>query len=247
MGTGAVKQVITHDERVEGWTSFHSFQPDMMVGMNNKFFSFINGNLYIHHQNNRNNYYGVQYKSKLSTMFNKDSSTVKEMLALNLEGNQPWDVLIKAYINSPANDISSSIADVEFVKNEGMWFAYTRRSEDQTRFDSKSTYGIGRVLTVFGNDITFNGSNSSLTVGDVIVKGSDLTMIGNITNINNQTISFASPPALAPDDFIVGMKDSRVEGASLRGYNFRVDMEIDSTEKVELFAVNAKVIKSFAK
>lgn len=242
-----MKQVITHDEKVEGWTSFHSFTPDMMVGMNNKLFSFKDGNLHIHHQPNRNQYYGVQNKSKLSTMINDEPSLVKEMIALNLEGNQAWDVLITAYINSPENNISSSIDSVEFVKKEGMWFAYTRRSEDPSRFDSKATYGIGRVLTVVGNSITFQGGNSSLTVGDTIIKASDLTIIGVITNIVGQTITFASPPALITNDFIVGLKDTRVEGASLRGYNFRVDMEIDSTDKVELFAVNAKVIRSFSK
>jgi len=241
-----MRQVITHDERAEGWTSFHSFTPDMMVGMNNRFFSFKDGNLYIHHKGDRNEYYGVQNKSKISTMVNEEPSSVKEMIALNLEGNQPWDAVITAYIDSPENNISSSIATVEFIKKEGMWFAYTRRSEDATRFDSKYTYGIGRVTQVTGNTISYNGGNSSLTVGDTIVRG-DLTIIGTIVSTGVQTITFAAPPALSVNDFIIGMKDTRVEGASLRGYNFRIDMEIESPDKVELFAVNAKVIKSFSK
>ncbi len=241
-----MKQVITHDEEVEGWTAFHSFKPDMMIGMNNQFYSFVNGDLYIHHQGNRNNYYGVQHVSKLSVMVNENPSDVKELISLNLEGNQPWDVLITAYINSPDNTITSSISAVEFIKKEGMWFAYARRSEDPTRFDSKSTYGIGRVSQIVGNTITFIGGNSSLTQGDVIVRG-DLTIIGVITAITGNTITFASTPLLAINDFILGMKDTRVEGASLRGYNFRMDMEIDSKDKVEIFAVNANVIKSFSK
>ena len=52
---------VTFDEKVKGWTSFHSFYPEWMIGMNNNLFTFQNGNLYIHHSDevNRNTYYGV--------------------------------------------------------------------------------------------------------------------------------------------------------------------------------------------
>lgn len=242
------QEVITHDEKVDGWVSFHSYTPDMMVGMNNRFFSFKGGNLYVHHSEEvpRNNFYGVQYPTQISTMVNARPSEIKEMKQLSIEGSAAWDVLIESYVSSLENPISSSVDAVEFVKKEGVWMTYTRRNEDATHYDSKSTYGIGRVTDVTGLAITINGGNSSLAVGDVIVKGSDLSIIGIIQTITGNVLTLDSVGTLAVTDFIVGMKDPRVEGGGLRGYTFRLDLESDVTTKLELFAVNAEVIRSYS-
>ena len=50
---------------------------------------------------------------------------------------------------------------------------------------------------------------------------------------------------LSIGDFIIGLKDSRIEGGNLRGYAMRIDLENDSTDKVELFSVNSDVMKSY--
>jgi len=42
------------------------------------------------------------------------------------------------------------------------------------------------------------------------------------------------------------MKNSRVEGGNLRGYIIKLDLDIITNTKVELFAVNSEVIKSYS-
>ena len=42
------EETLTFDDGVKGWTSFYSYIPDFMIGMNNYFYSFKNGNLYRH-------------------------------------------------------------------------------------------------------------------------------------------------------------------------------------------------------
>ena len=60
---------ITYSENLQGWTSFHSFEPDWMAGMNNDFYTFKNGKVWKHHSNaTRNNYYGTQYNSVMQTV-----------------------------------------------------------------------------------------------------------------------------------------------------------------------------------
>jgi len=242
--------VLIYDERVKGWISFHSYTPDFTASMNNKFFTAKNGELYIHDSQNvdMNNFYGEQYTSKISLMVNQEPSVIKQALALSLEGNESWDAIIQAYVSSMDNPITSTIDAVEFIKKEGIWYAYTRRNESETHFDSKSTYGVGRVISTTPTNISFNGGNSSLTVGDKIVKGSNLQVIGTITGYNPQTniLTMSATTGLVVNDFILGMKDPRVEGGGLRGYTFRVDLENDSTEKVELFSVNTEVIRSYS-
>lgn len=243
-----MSKTLTFDEKVKGWTSFHSFLPEYMVGMNNKFFTFKNGELYEHHSDNvpRNNYYGQQYTSKVGVMVNDSPSEIKELQALSLEGNQSWSALIKAFISNSDDYMESSLTSAEFVKKEGKWYAYARRNESDTVFDSKATYGLGTISGLTATTFVLNGGSTSLCEGDVIVKGSNLAQIGIIQSIDGQTITLDTTAGLANSDFVVGMKDSRIEGGNLRGYTIRVDLTNTSTDKVELFAVNLEVMKSFS-
>lgn len=250
---GTDNYTLTYDEKVKGWTSFHSFIPDYMIGMNSKFFSFKNGDLYIHHSPNisRNNYYGVNYPSKLSLVFNDSPSDIKELQAISLEGNYSWETLIKAYISNVDDFTQTTIHDVEFVKKEGIWYAYARRNEDINQEDSKSMYGIGSILTIDGLNITINGKSDIMVIGDSLIKGSNMTMIGNIisssydSSLNITTLGLSSVTGLVIGDFVAGKKNPRIEGGNLRGYSLRLDLETSVTNKVELFAVNAEVMKSY--
>jgi len=247
VNSSAVK-TLTFDEKAKGWTSFHSYFPEDMLGMNNKFFSFKDGELYQHHSDSvdRNTYYGKFSPSKIGVMVNDHPSEIKELQAISLEGNDTWETLIKAYISNSDDYMESSIHTVEFVKKEGIWFAYARRNESDVAFDSKATYGIGIVDAVVGLDVTFNGGSISLTVGDQIIRGSDLLVIGKVTAIVGNTITLDAVGDLAVGEYILGAKDSRIEGGNLRGYTLRMDLTNSSTEKVELFAVNAEVMKSYS-
>ena len=250
MNCNSKENTLTFDEMVKGWTSFHSFVPEFMVGMNNQFFSFKGGDLYIHHSDDvpRNNFYGVQHKSKISAISNENPSEVKALQALKLEGNQPWEALIKSYISNIDDFKQTTIKAVEFVRKEGMWYAYARRNE-LPEYTSKSTYGIGVVTSVSPTEIEVNGYSSSLTSNDTIAKGSDLSNIGQVvdssTSNGNTTIEMTTTSGLSIGDFIIGLKDSRIEGGNLRGYAMRIDLENDSTDKVELFSVNSDVMKSY--
>lgn len=239
---------LTFDEMVKGWTSFHSFSPEYMVGMNNKFFSFKNGELYEHHSNEvgRNTYYGVKSPSKISIMVNDHPSEIKEVQAISLEGNTTWEALIRAYISNSDDYLESSVKDVEFVKKEGIWYAYARRSEDATTYDSKATYGIGRVYSNVGTELKILGGNISLCVGDRIIRGSDLMDMGVVEEIVGNTLTMSDANDLLAGDFILGMKDTRIEGGNLRGYTLRMDLTNNEDKAVELFAVNAEVMKSFS-
>ncbi|MFN9901890.1 MAG: hypothetical protein ACK55Z_24530, partial [bacterium] len=71
--------------------SFYSFNPDWMIGMNNYFYTFKGGNLYRHNVNNiRNNFYGVQYTSRLQSVFNEAPLENKLFKTINLEGDAAW-------------------------------------------------------------------------------------------------------------------------------------------------------------
>lgn len=241
---------VSFDEKVKGWTSFHSYYPDFMLGMNNKFFSFQGGNLHLHNSDtpDRNTYYGNSFPSKLSLMVNDRPSEIKELQAVSLEGNTPWDISLEAYVTDVEDAIRSSLKISEFVEKEGFWYAHARRSED-THFNSRSTYGVGVVSNVTGNTVEVTGGNSALTVGDTLLKG-DLTELGAIESystvqgVTTIVLTLTTNPVNI-GDFVLASKNSRIEGANLRGYTMRMDLTLQTPTKAELFAVNSEVMKSF--
>lgn len=243
-------KTLTYDEKVTGWTSFHSFTPDSMVGMNSRFFSFSNGNLHVHHSENvaRNSYYGEVSPSKLSLMVNDEPNTIKEIQNVSLEGNYPWDTKLNAFVLSQDNPTRSSIKELEYVNKEGFWYAYARRNEDPLQLDSRSSYGIGVALSTVDNIINYSGESSSLAIGDRLFLGQNMELVGVIESYTTNTITLQNPPlvTLPTNGFLIGAKDARIEGGNLRGYTLRLDLEIDKPDKVELFAVNTDVIKSYS-
>lgn len=241
---------LTYDERVQGWTSFHSYKPEWMLGMNNRFFTFRGGNLFLHHitEGERNTYYGQKYPTKISLMFNDSPSDIKFLKAISTEGNTTWDVVLTAYKSSIEDFSRSTITRQEFKNKEGIQYAHSRRNEIQDDMSSKSSYGMGIVNSFLGstgilmaNDLPF-----SLSIGDNVLNVQE-QVVGKVAFIvSDRLFNLETPPVnLSPGDFILGSKNSRVEGSEMRGYTIRLDLENDDSTKVELFAVNAEVAKSF--
>jgi hypothetical protein len=86
---------IGYNIRTEGWTSRYSFIPESGVTMNNKFYTFKNGNVYLHNSNtaNRNNFYGTDYSSEVEIIFNDNPTNVSDFLTLNYEGDSGWEAV----------------------------------------------------------------------------------------------------------------------------------------------------------
>ena len=70
-----------------GWSSFYSYIPDYMVNMNNEFYTFKDGQLYIHNKTEgiRNNFYGQQYNTEIEFLSNEGPSEVKIFKPIEIE------------------------------------------------------------------------------------------------------------------------------------------------------------------
>ena len=90
---------IGYSLKTEGWTSRYSYVPESGVTLNNKFYTFKNGQVYLHNSDTaaRNNFYGVQYNSEVQFIFNDNPTFVSDWLTLNYEGSSGWEAIeIKA-------------------------------------------------------------------------------------------------------------------------------------------------------
>lgn len=105
-------------------------------------------------------------------------------------------------------------------------------------------------------NITINFSvpfNVSLQVGTDIIYYQD-SVTSNVYKLGVVTaktdtsitceISSLTPPPDSTSDFIFFMKDNDANTSGIIGYHGTVDMEVTSTSKKELFAVNTEVFIS---
>jgi len=252
---------ITYSDRSNGWTSFWSFYPDWMLGMNSTFYTWKDGNLYEHDSSqvrnrfyfnftpNINEYYF--YPSKITTVFNQDPTTNKMFKTLALESTLPWVANIQTDLDT------GQIDSGYFEEKEGSFFAYIR-NQVNTIIDpySIATQGIGNtyLFDSLTNTITFNVEvQSSVSILDRVYKIDSITgvstYLGNISDILVNGITYIQDPSLPPGpnpgDMIYIVKNSVAESYGVRGYYMEVELINSYTSEVELFEVSSSAFKSY--
>jgi hypothetical protein len=249
------ENTITFDEKVSGWTSFHSYIPEYMTNLNNNFFTFKNGQLYKHNveTNGRNTYYGTSYNTEVEISSNAAPSEVKIYKTIEIEGNSPgWDVTVITDLDRGHIDKSSFTKNEELdnTYNEGIYSTHIRRNtDDEVNTELLSVQGIGNLDLIAGTTYTFGTVPTTTSVGDVLYQavGGSYNRIGTITNKDGTTITVGTA-AIVPsvNDFIFSAKSPIAESYGLKGYYASVRLVSNSTSAVELYAVNSEVSKSFS-
>ena len=257
---------LTYSETSSGWPSFYSYYPEYMVGMNNYLYSFSGGNIYQHNTNPvRNNYYGVQGISEITSVFNEDPLTNKIFKTLNLESNTPWSAALETDLPN-----TGLINYSWFVQKEGDWFAYIRSSGGDpaalTEYALRSMNGIAQSLSVTGTANTpIINFATTINIGNIISIGDSLysvnppytgpTLVGQVTeievdlinNINRITVNTLAIGGTAPtlqDSFILYIKNQEAESHGLLGHYMQFILQNTATIPTELFAVESQVAQS---
>jgi hypothetical protein len=151
---------ITYSDSLKGWTSFHSYDPQWMAGLNNDFYTFKGGKVWKHHSNEtRNNYYGVQGDSVVRTILNTEPDVVKMFKTIKLKGtgDTAWEAQV-------VSDLGGGLIPLEgYAKKEGNWYGYVRRADGDLSNTFLSTKGVGVIFdTEIAGDVV-----SIYVVGDV--------------------------------------------------------------------------------
>ena len=78
---------VSFKEGVDGWTSRKDFIQESGITLNNNYYTFKNGRVWLHGVNTlHNNFYGVQYDSSFNVVFNEMPQVVKGFSTLNYTG-----------------------------------------------------------------------------------------------------------------------------------------------------------------
>ena len=265
----SAQYTLSYSENSKGWPSFYSYNPDYMVGMNNYFYTFSQGNLYRHNTNElRNNFYDVQYNSTLTSVINELPITTKIFQTINLQSDEPWTVTLNTDLQN-----NGFISNEWFELKEGSWYAAVKNTTIVptviSNFASRAINGIGRADNYFGLpstrqfDFISNPSfsiGSILSIGDFLYYNNELTNtpmlagqviqinINLVLNINNIVVDASISGATAPDvlnPYVIGVKDDTAESYGLLGHFCRFILENTGPSPTELFAVQAELMKSY--
>jgi len=202
---------ISYSDDVQGWTSFWNFIPDYMVYLSNNFYTFKNGNLFLHNDPSatRTVYYpNTPFQNLPScfvrTVFNDSPLEVKLFKTVSLESTSPWNVSVFTDL------IDGNINSSWFELKEGSYFAHIRRNTNPTGStltsmgqldDTLSTrvFGIGNVLfsglvVGYAGYVQFdNYPNSYMQIKDVSAPdqiyvyqpNGTLTYIGDVAQVDD--------------------------------------------------------------
>lgn len=243
---------LTHSQDVEGWPSFYSYFPERIQAMNQYLYTFKGGDLYKHNVNFiRNNYYGTQYNSTITSVFNDVPLESKVFKTIELESDSSWGATFLTNLQ-----VGSINADY-FSLKEGSYFSFIRYNQNQENLNLRSTQGIGTCVNVVGSvatpplTIEFNFSvDSILNIGATAYKinSGALIELGPVTAVSEdrKIVTVLNPIANAVGgDSIVYLKDAVAESYGMLGYYLHFTLTNTSTSATELFAVNSQVFKSY--
>jgi hypothetical protein len=245
-----MEKTLSYSEYVHGWTSFFSYIPEMMIGMNSYFYTFKNGNLYRHNTNEvRNNFYDTQYTSKVTTVFNLEPSTVKNFNTIILNNSTAW------HFNG-FTDMSTGFIDESFFEfKEGNYFAYIRSDANTQDLNLRSTQGIGKPISVNATVPAAVVVTFGFDLGSIVSIGADAytnnagtpKKLGKIIAKTNTTITINTIGGNIPlvTDFIFYFQNSIAESYGLRGYYMQFELENIATDRIQLYTVGSHVFKSF--
>ena len=253
---------LTYSESSQGFPSFYTYYPEWMVGMNNHFYTFKQGNLYRHNTNEtRNNFYGQQRSSRITTVLNAQPLDNKLFKTISLESTDAWSATVTPDIGT-RGDIQSA----SFQKKEGGYYGFirsfgvgrVRKIMTEQDYKLRSVIGMGQTISAGPTYAQVSGRSSSLiNIGDFLYfeNSGKLSYFGKIETIvyneilNTTTFtvnnSGGTPVVTGQDIYCV--KDVSAESSGVMGHYSEVILALasDITGPSELFAIGADVIKSY--
>jgi hypothetical protein len=260
-------EVLSFKENVDGWATRLSYEPEGGISLNNEYYTFDNGEIYIHNNTTRSNFYGTQYDTTVTLLHNDQPSRIKNFKTLSYEGDSGWTATV---------DTDQQDGEVATWKNkEGIYYNYIRGLDstwnsssqsgtlDTSEFnvqgiDNASTATLNADQTVwtirFANDInvSLQGWVDGAEESDdkvYFVDDSDndkVYLIGTCRDITGNEIKVNKDTNAVPaaGDFIFFAKNTQVNTSGIIGYYASVKMTKTGGTNKELFAVNSEIFIS---
>ena len=161
-------ETVVYSNQIKRWISFRSYVPERIASTSMRMITFNGGKLYLHNNNDvHNNFYGIQYTSKITSVSNENPKNIKSFRALSYESNLPWSAPL---ITIPSNSqypsgMESRLKAGKFINKEGIYYTEFLKDMNSPGFVDKVKALIdGRDLRGKVIEITFESENIEHTV-----------------------------------------------------------------------------------
>lgn len=227
---------IAFKESKNGFPLYFTFEPDFMLNANNELYAWKDGCMYkMNATENRNNFFGTEYPSKIKYFANAEFSVEKVAHAIGLESTKAWNVNIKTKLTS------TNIPKENFIKKEDYWFSEIKgNTNGETQ--ASPIFGLGEFEILNGVIFTERRPDS-MSIGDTIRSSTLLFAPNKITDIQSDRIILENIITTV-SSLLMYEKNNNIDGINIRGDIFEIELTNDDTDKVEIRAVNLEVSKS---
>lgn len=193
---------LSYNELSKGWVSFKSFNPQDGLSLNNDYFTFDKGHIYIHHDNAvRNSFYGVQFSSDITVLFNDNPGAVKSFTTINYEGTQ---AKVSEFDSQDIEYYNNNYAAKGTGESDGLTTISNENDGEYFNLSNKSGWYVDNVTTDMETckEIEFKekeGKWFGVLAGESMGSGSSSLIIDNKGEATVQGIGLASIAHSAPD------------------------------------------------
>ena len=181
-GNREIPTSVSFDEQAKGWVSFFSFKPDQVFSLKNKFYTVKDGGIWQQYSNNvnRGNFYGVDYTSEVSVIFNPNPDRSKTFKTVSYEGANGW--MVKSLFSDETGvDSQPNLATISNIDQSSQIYSYYE-GEYVSAITTLTT-----ANTVTGNTVLINTTNaipvnSSVTSSSIVIPAN--TVVTNQTTVS---------------------------------------------------------------
>lgn len=207
---------------------------------------------------------GAFTPSSLQSVINTVNLENKIFKTIDLQGDDVWDMQLSTDLQ-----VSGYILGSWFEKKESTYFAFIRNN-DIGQLPQRSVNGIGSGYLA-GTSPTYQQINFDFDIGTIASVGdymyyyippnyTNKYLLGVITNIQRNypigvysgqiwvivdTTVPGATPCTGPPLYFMSVKNSVAESHGVLGHYCVFSMQNYNTEKIELFTVEADVMKSY--
>lgn len=159
-------QTISFNEKTNSWVSFRSYAIEQGVSMNNQYFTLKKGRVWLHSDDatdGRNNFYGTQYFSSITPIFNDAPGSVKSFQTINYEGTQA-QVIANSRTATTAGSTTTTTLSITGSK-EGLTVGQVVTSNDFTHANQGNPKADRPTVTAISENGQVLTLSSAVTIG----------------------------------------------------------------------------------
>ena len=190
-------KTISFSEDVNGWTSFKSFAPESALSLSKKYYTFYNGGLYKHdvETNGYNNFYGTQFDSSVTAVFNAEPSMIKSFKTLSYEGSKSH---VSKFVTTSVIDTSTGFylenldtfnySHVNNLEDVSGWYVENISTNKQDGFIDEFIEKEGKWFNyIKGGLVSVDQDYISKHTGDLSFQGiGEIGTIQDVTSVENE-------------------------------------------------------------